>query len=263
MVCHKDVFKNLELYRKFLENIPLDKFREEYIKVKWVEQDLPKEILPLASIFRNYWDEMNLLDFEDWFENFWGELHQNEERLLALKNFKKYYFDKNNDGWFKLGFKARMYRTWVSVLTQLDFCYVFVYVSDKQNKNLKLEANAELDRKGIDARVGDIDFQVAKISQRKEARPGVSGKKKKITIPYAVFNINEFKRKSRSSSVKQDNRRKYKKAIEAFFKYFKILPNGFVVFNEYYVSEIVKNIHDAQALKVIVDKILLELSGEY
>ena len=58
MKCHKDVFKNLELYREFLQNIPLDKFREEYIEVKWVEQDLPKEILPLASIFRNYWDEI-------------------------------------------------------------------------------------------------------------------------------------------------------------------------------------------------------------
>ena len=262
MKCHKDAFKNLELYRKFLENIPLDKFREEYIEVKWVERDLPKEILPQASIFRNYWDEMNLLDFEDWFETFWGELHQNEESLRALKIFKKYYFDKNNDGWFKLGFKARMYRTWVSVLTQLDFCYMFVYICKKQGKDLELECNAELDvKKGIDARVKDINFQVAKISQRKEARPGMS-KKGKIIIPYAVFRVGEFERLSKSTRVSEINREKYKKSLESFRKYFIFLRNGFVVFAEDYVNQIVKNINDTKELKKAIDRILLELSGE-
>lgn len=253
----------LKLYRDFLETVPLDKFREKYKEIKWVEQDLPKEILPLASIFRNYWDEHKFLNFDDWFEELWKELHCNEESLNALKEFKKYYFNKDNDGWFKLGFKARMYRTWVSVLTQLDFCYVFVYVSDKQNKNLRLECNAELDMRGIDARVGNTDFQVAKISQRKEARPGANRKKTKITIHYAVFNLDEFKRLSKSSRVSQDNRKKYKRRIEAFLKYFEILLNGFVVFSEYYISEIVKNIDDIERLKKVNNKILLELSGEF
>lgn len=262
MECHKDVSKCLELYREFLEDIPLDRFREEYIKVKWVEQDLYKEILPLASIFRNYWDEMNLLDFEDWFENFWDELHQNEESLRALKKFKKYYFDKNNNGWFKLGFKARMYRTWVSVLTQLDFCYMFVYVCKKQGKDLELECSAELDVKGIDARVKDIDFQVAKISQRKEARPGMS-KKGKIIIPYAVFRVDEIERLSKSTRVSQINREKYKKSLKSFHKYFVFLRNGFVVFADDYISEIVKNIGDAEKMKEAIDRISLKLSGEY
>jgi len=48
--------EDLAKYRKFLENIPLDKYREELINVKWVEQDLPKEILPLASIFKHCWE---------------------------------------------------------------------------------------------------------------------------------------------------------------------------------------------------------------
>jgi len=255
--------KTLKLYRDFLESIPLDKFREKYKEIKWVEQDLPKEILPLASIFKNYWDKHNFLSFDDWFNEFWEELHSNKESLNALKKFKKYYFNKDDNGWFRLGFKARMYRTWVSVLTQLDFCYVFVYLSAKQNKNLKLECNAELDRRGIDARVDDVDFQVAKISQRKEARPGAGRRKRKIAIPYAVFNIDELKRLSKSPRVREQNREKYKRALEAFFKYFEILSNGFVVFSEYYVSEIIKNIHDIQALKERVNRISLELAGEY
>jgi hypothetical protein len=48
-------------YRKFLESIPLDKYREELKDIKWVEQDFPKEILPLASIFRYYWNERRAL----------------------------------------------------------------------------------------------------------------------------------------------------------------------------------------------------------
>ncbi len=34
---------NLTNYRKFLESIPLSKYREELKDIKWVEQDLPKE----------------------------------------------------------------------------------------------------------------------------------------------------------------------------------------------------------------------------
>ena len=75
------------------------------------------------------------------------------ESKAALDTFKKYHFDKNGDGWFKKGFEARMYRTWVSVLTQLDFCYLFEYICAKECKNLHLECNAELDAKGVDAKV--------------------------------------------------------------------------------------------------------------
>ena len=56
---------SLRKYREFLESIPLVKYREELKSVKWVEQDLPKEMLPLASIFRYYWEERNFLIFEE------------------------------------------------------------------------------------------------------------------------------------------------------------------------------------------------------
>lgn len=39
----KDFINDLEKYRKFLETIPLAKYREELKDIKWVEQDLPKE----------------------------------------------------------------------------------------------------------------------------------------------------------------------------------------------------------------------------
>ncbi|WP_219995005.1 TaqI family restriction endonuclease [Thermodesulfovibrio sp. Kuro-1] len=66
----KEPLKDLQRFRDFLSSIPLDKYREELKNIKWVEQDLPKEILPLSSIFRYYWEERNFLNFEEWFENF-------------------------------------------------------------------------------------------------------------------------------------------------------------------------------------------------
>jgi hypothetical protein len=163
------------------------------------------------------------------------------------------------NGWFKKGFRARMYRTWISVLTQLDFCFMFEYVCNKKRINIKLECNAELDLKGVDARVNNIGFQIAKISQRKEARTAAA-KKKIIIIPYAVFNIKEFERRINSPRVK--DKISYQKALTSFHKYFSLLKNGFVIFNENYLNNIIENIDDIEKVRKIVSDISRELSGE-
>ncbi|MBC7329471.1 TaqI family restriction endonuclease [bacterium] len=190
-----DNLTDFERFRRFLESIPLDKYREELRDVKWVEQNLYKEILPLESIFKYYWEKREFLSFEDWFENFWTEINTIPEKKEALEKFKRYYFNRRleENDWFKKGFKARMYRTWVSLLTQLDFCYVFEYVASKKNLNLPLICDAELDARGIDAMVNDICFQIAKISERKEARAGKT-KRKIVPILYAVYDLEKMKR---------------------------------------------------------------------
>jgi len=258
--------RHLQLYRQFLETIPLDDLREKFREVKWVEQDLPAEMLPLASVYEYYWDTRQFLDFDSWFECFWQQLHSEPDSLQAVKEFKKYHFDKDGDGWFKKGFKARMYRTWVSLLTQLDFCYILAYVAAKQNKVLNLVCNAELDRKGIDLRIGDIGFQVAKVSQRKEAREAAKTKKKAgievISIPYPVYNLEEIERRTQSPRVKPQNREAYKRALASFHNYCEVLPNDFVVFGENYITPIVENIDDSDELKRKVKQISSELSGE-
>lgn len=258
--------EDLTLYRKFLQTISLSRYREKLQKIKWVEQDLPNEMLPLKSIYHYYWETRNFVDFESWFSAFWEKLHANMETLQVVKHFKKYYFDKDDNGWFKKGFKARMYRTWVSLLTQLDFCYMLAYISERQNKILNLECNAELDRKGIDLRIGNVGFQVKKVNQRKEARRAAQTKKKKgidvITIPYPVYNIEEIERKTESSRVVAENRAAYGRTLKSFYKYCEILHNGFVVFSENYITPIVKNINNTEELKVQIKQISIELSGE-
>jgi len=258
---NKEPLEDLKKYRSFLESIPLNKYRDELKEIKWVEQDLPRELLPLASIFQYYWEERQFMDFDSWFDIFWHEINQNKNSKEALKAFKKYYFDKDNNGWFKKGFRARMYRTWISVLTQLDFCYAFEYQCALNGKNLSLEANADLDVKGIDARVGNIEFQVEKISQRKEAR-SASRRKSLVKIPYAVFNVEEFERKISSPRVNEKNKISYQSTLKAFYKYFIRLKNGFVVFSDYYLNIIINNIDDIDKLKKAIDQIYFALSGE-
>jgi len=257
----KDPIEDLRKYRKFLESIPLDKYREELKDVKWVEQDLPPEILPLISIFKYYWEERKFLDFEEWFEKFWKEINTSEKSKKALEKFKRYYFNKSleENEWFKKGFKARMYRTWLSILTQLDFCYMFEYICAKERKNFQLKCNAELDAKGIDAKVNDIEFQVKKISQRKEARR-INRKKKVIPIPYVVYNIEDLKKKINNPRVR--NKTRYQKMLKAFHNYFECLENGFVVFKENYLKQIINTLSDIEKIRERVNKILIELCGE-
>jgi len=257
-----DALQNLHSYRQFLETIPLDWYRSQLKDVKWVEQDLYPEIVKvvLGSIFKNYWESKNFMDFETWFDQLWEEL--NKEKIL--KRFTKYYFnleDVKENEWFKLGFKARMYRTWISMLTQLDFCYAFDYACEKIGKKVKKEANVELDMKGVDLKVGKIDFQVAKISERKEARPGRQ-RGNKINIPYPVFNLKEYERKSKSLRVSYENRKKYQNILKAFYKYYLVLNNGFVVFGDNFVEGIVKNLDNLEKLHEFINKVLAGFSGK-
>lgn len=254
--------ENLEKFRKFLETIPLEKYREEFKNVKWVEQDLPNELLPIDSIFKYYWEDKNFLSFEEWFEIFWDNIHRNEKSKEALKKFKSYYFNKSIDenGWFKRGFKARIYRTWISVLTQLDFCYTFEYVNSKLNKSLTIDCDAELDLKGVDARVNNVEFQIKKISHRKEAIRGASKRKNFVQVPYAVFDIRQIEEKANNPRTR--NREKYQNMLDTFHRYFEILKNGFVVFSEEYLTLVIENIDDVEKLRKEIQQLHRKLVGE-
>ena len=50
--------------------------------------------------------------------------------------------------------------------------------------------------------------------------------------------------------------------VDSFEKYFVKLQNGFVVFNENYLKPIIDNIDNIEAVRKVVKKISLELSGE-
>jgi len=130
---------NLDNFRKFLATIPLEKYREQFKDIKWVEQDLWPSLLPQESIYKYYWIEKSFVDFDNWFEDFYQEIHSDPEKSKEVKKFKKYYFDKDENGWFKKGFKARMYRTWTAMLTQLDFCYALANSLEQSKISVQMQ----------------------------------------------------------------------------------------------------------------------------
>ncbi|MCX7757187.1 MAG: TaqI family restriction endonuclease [candidate division WOR-3 bacterium] len=265
----KDANNDLIAYRAFLESIPLEDFRKELKDIKFVEQDLHPLLFPLASIFEYYWEKREYLPFELWYKNFIAQIEQNEKKKAKLSDLKelvrahrKFYDDtvnNNLNGKFQMGFKARMYRTWVSVLTQLDFCYMFEYLCAKNKLALTIECNADLDASGIDAKVNEIGFQIAKISQRKEALK-IGRKTKVIEVPYVVWDLNKIKEKIKNPRTKK--RDVYQNMLDTFNKYYIQLKNGFVVFKESYINEIINNINDIDKLKSIIKRISLELAGK-
>lgn len=116
--------------------------------------------------------------------------------------------------------------------------------------------------KGIDLRIGEINFQIKKITERKEARQRSTSKRKEVIIPYPVYNLQEYERKAQSPRVSPAARAAYHNALRAFHKYFECLPNGFVVFGERLVEQIVRNADDFEKLRATVEGLQNELRGE-
>jgi len=232
-------------FRAFLKTIDLDKYRELFKDKKYVEQDLPDDVVKemLRSMYEHYWIKRKFLSFDDWFNDVWSKVIN----LEGFKNFLWYYFhmklgkDKEWDEWFKMGFKARLYRTWTAMLTQFDFSYTIACVLEEENLKVPISASPELNMKGVDIRLnyikvykGYIDFQVYKVSERKEAR----GKTRSgiISIPYPVISRAELIRKIRSPHTKK--KEAYETMLRIFDKYYEELKNGFIVFKKELAKEI-------------------------
>lgn len=229
---NKDVLNEFE---KFLKSIPIDVYQQELRHIKTVEQDLPKSLNPLPLIYKYYWfpESLNFLNFED-FYNCW--LNENIE---GYRTFKEKYFWGCSEYFIKLGLKARLYRTFVSVLTQFHFCYLWITHCD-----LKLEASADLDLKGIDAKIiinkgKEIFVQIKKETYRSEARE--SGRFSRrlndshmiIEIPYTVTPPEEWRRKL-ANARKEQNKLVYDLFYFLSSRYEEILPNGFFIFRSGY-----------------------------
>lgn len=243
-------------FRAFLEKIPLERYRTQLRKLKYVEQDLPRELLPLESIYRVYWVDRQFLSFHEWFKRFWNELTGNSEKSDALKRFKAEYFSfayatsPKKEAWFRRGFRARMWRTWTAILTQMDLCYAM------EAQGEKVEASADLDMSGVDLKVQGVSLQISKMSARKEAR---SVQQRIISVPYSIENPEDLDRKAKNPRARASEKHAARGA--AHRKYFKRLQNGFVVFSEEYVKGIATHLGKDQNLVSFLGKVRRELEG--
>jgi hypothetical protein len=223
-------------FENFLKSIPLDKYRDELMKYKLVEQDLPKDLIPLSDIFKYYWKEGKTAEFpnyDEFFEIWW------KEHLLPLDAFKRQYFWGCSHDFVFNGFKARIYRTLISVLTQFHFMYLWL-----ENCELPLTVGWELDIKGIDGLVNNnnenIILSIKKITQRREAGDSgrfsskqYSGYQHIIEIAYSIDEPSYFKDKI-ARAKKNETRTLYTALFQLTSELQKKLSNGFTIFNSKY-----------------------------
>lgn len=228
----------VQKFDNFLQSVNLKSYRDKYRPIKIVEMNLPKNIQAIKLLYRVYWNEKRFIDFEEFYKIYEGE------KRSELRKFQK------KTGMcapcFKKGIKARTYRTWAGLTTQIHAGYVAEQVFGPDT----IKMSEELDRQDADIQVHYkgiiLNYDVKKI-----ANAGVMGRGhvpkrpipgEKISIRYEVPNLDIIlhPQKKRGEG--------YKKAYTDFAdKYLKtkilaVSPNGFVVFTSHIFEQKKKEI---------------------
>lgn len=160
---------NLESFTDFLKTVDLEAYRLLYSPVKTVEMDLSPAVQPLTEIYQVYWDDNGypgdeIMDFDSFYEHYYNN---NIEDIHEFR--RKVRFGEDCDC-FDRGLKARIYRTWASLITQIHAGYVAEDIFGVGH----VEMSEALDRKNIDFKINynDFDFgiQIKKESKRRDAR---------------------------------------------------------------------------------------------
>lgn len=222
-------------FNTFLQSIDLQKYKDEYSYIKTVEMDLPKNIQALNTIYKVYWDKENeardhVLSFDEFYDVYYNNCKEAINTFWDKSGFEK------GCACFQNGLKARIYRTWASLITQIHAGYVAESVFGEGN----IEMSTDLDHKGIDILAhynnNDIKIQIKKDSKRPEiARMHVSDPKSKniYNIWYIVPSPHDYENPYYSIKARQGELRD---SVKPFTKYNKEngtldrLNNGFVIF---------------------------------
>ena len=212
----------LKEFETFLSSLNLQKYRETYTKYKTVELNLAKEILPLRHIYKEYWHKhSNWKDYEQFYDSYYQDLQK------KIENFRdKYFFSKET---FKMGFKARIYRTWVSLLTQIQGAYVCAGFCGLEN--VKMNPSDDMLGKDIVIEMGRKEkvIQIKKKSNRQDFKRGKKGQY--IEIVYEVPPKNKILKNGEKSKPFKDWEDKYSKRL-------KLLKNDFIIFRKPMFEEI-------------------------
>jgi TaqI restriction endonuclease len=204
-------------FEEFLSTIDLDAYRLQFRGIKILEMDLPQKIWPIHAIYDVYWTSRQPMSFENFYPLYTkkhrGELREFREKIGMCSRC------------FNLGLKARVYRTWTALLTQIHLGYL----AEGRYGAGSVHMNSELDAAGVDLAVLSSSFSVAiqikKSSNRKDARLGRVGldTASVVQLDYEVPShlADPYKRNGELRvGVKRFMEREDLKALE----------NGFVVF---------------------------------
>lgn len=228
---------SLEEFTNFLSDIDLTAFRERYALTKILERDLPRNIQALNTIYAEYWNNVanrkHPLSFEEYYDNVY---------YRTLRNDIEYFWHEHsgfgtNCDCFKRGLRARIYRTWASLITQIHGGYV----AESVFGNGCVQMSADLDHSGIDFLITtnghEIKIQVKKETARREIARMDDGRSKNTDIVYITYNVppkSDFDAPKYKVGAKKGLLRNSLHNFVEFNKNgtLKRLPNGFVVFTE-------------------------------
>jgi len=210
----------VEKFEKFLKSINLQDYRKKYSRIKIVEMDLSKGIQAIKLLYKVYWDEKNFIFFDDFYKRYLKERREQIEKFRVKTTMCEDCFYR--------GLKARIYRTWAGLITQIHAGYVAEFVFG----NGTVSMSAELDHQGADIRVKYKDhflnYQVKKTSYSGVRSSTPLPRKNKlggepIDIKYEVPTC-----LSDPKTKKGEFRQPYLRFLED--KRTKAFSNGFVVF---------------------------------
>lgn len=204
-------------FNEFLLGIDLVGLREKYRPIKLVELDMPKNVQALKCVYEQYWDNRNgWSDYEEFFGIYRNSIHEILEEWRKECGFSEETFYR--------GLPARIYRTWASLLTQIQGAYV---AEDIYGKG-KVEMGVSIDHSGKDLiiELGEgmrFPVQIKKESWRKEAVRRSGTGPKFIRVDYAVPAGEKYKKDGSVRKPYQDWQEKWGDKLE-------VLENGFIIF---------------------------------
>ena len=153
------------MFNEFLSKIDLEKNRQKYKSIKCLEADMDKNIQALDCIYKIYWEEP-VIPIPD-FDTFYNKYYLTEETKQNVIKFNNSKIGLCNDCLFK-GLEARIYRTWASLITQIQGAYCCREVFGDDN----VMQSTELDHNGVDIfikyKTKKIGIQVKKKTERRE-----------------------------------------------------------------------------------------------
>ncbi|MDR1917579.1 MAG: TaqI family restriction endonuclease [Christensenellaceae bacterium] len=158
-----------EEFERFLASVDLALYRSKYSKIKTVEMDLPTNIQALDSVYEIYWENRGNLAIPPNYDEYYGiyyERYQNDIETF----WHSTGFGLDCDC-FKKGLEARIYRTWASLVTQIQAGYVAKEIF----QDSRIDISTELDHKKVDILITkpngeEIKIQVKKETKRSEIR---------------------------------------------------------------------------------------------
>lgn len=209
----------LETMNAFLGGGDLTKYREKYSRIKLVELDLDRGIQALRHLYREYWERRaQFPSYERFYEMYSSDLRRELEEFRREKMFSEETFYR--------GLPARIYRTWASLLTQIQGGYAAEEIYGRGN----VEMNADLDYRGIDMRIrhgGEfVSIQIKKETMSREVRAPWQKLRQRERIVIITYEVPAGDIWTKAGELRKpftDWRKKWERKLRR-------LDNGFIVF---------------------------------